>query len=431
MYKAIVCKIKNLQKHPNADRLQIGKAHNYDVIVSLDIKEGDLGVFFPCDGQLSHELCYNNNLYQDKSKNKDPEAKGGFFSDNRRVRAINLRGARSEGFWSPVSIFDWLEQDVLLKEGQMFDVLVGIDICNKYVTPATMKRQNNKPRGRNELKLKDQFPDFKKHFSTNHLKAHGYLIPDTAFLIITEKMHGTSARTGKLQKKKNLNRFQKFWNRTFNSKYPKYEYGYVTGSRNVTFRDGGTGYRQKYHNLFMEDDMLLKGETVYYEIVGYDENDRGIMSAHGVKGDELKQRYGNKVDYSYGCQRKSEVNKGCETHKPQNDIYVYRITSTLDDGTVVELPWYQVEKRCEQMNIKTVPVLDKFIYNGVLEELIETCEEMSVGDSTIDSKHLREGVVVRIEHKDRETSLKHKSFDFLLLEDRHKEKDEADEEESN
>ena len=190
MYKAIVCKIKNLQRHPNADRLQIGKAHNYDVIVSLDVKEGDLGVFFPCDGQLSHELCYNNNLYQDKSKNKDPEAKGGFFSDNRRVRAINLRGARSEGFWSPVSIFDWLEQDVMLKEGQMFDVLVGIDICNKYVTPATMKRQNNKPRGRNELKLKDQFPDFKKHFSTNHLKSHGYLIPDTAFLIISEKMHG-------------------------------------------------------------------------------------------------------------------------------------------------------------------------------------------------------------------------------------------------
>ena len=65
-YKAVVCKINEIRKHPNADRLQIATvAGGYEVIVDLDTKLEDLGVYFDTDGQLSDEFCKANDLYAD------------------------------------------------------------------------------------------------------------------------------------------------------------------------------------------------------------------------------------------------------------------------------------------------------------------------------------------------------------------------------
>lgn len=84
MYQAIVCRIK-VRPHPNADRLQLGEAHGYQVIVGLDTEDNELGIFFPCDGQLSEAFATSNDLigYTDEAGNK----KGGYFAKNCRVRA--------------------------------------------------------------------------------------------------------------------------------------------------------------------------------------------------------------------------------------------------------------------------------------------------------------------------------------------------------
>ena len=61
-YNAYITRIKNLRKHTNADRLKVGECFGNFVIVSLDIQEGELGCYFPTDGQLGMEYCQTNKL---------------------------------------------------------------------------------------------------------------------------------------------------------------------------------------------------------------------------------------------------------------------------------------------------------------------------------------------------------------------------------
>ena len=52
MHEAYVVKIKELHKHSNADRLQCTTIFGSNVIVDLNTKIGDLGIYFPVDLQL-------------------------------------------------------------------------------------------------------------------------------------------------------------------------------------------------------------------------------------------------------------------------------------------------------------------------------------------------------------------------------------------
>ena len=54
-YCGFITKVKNLQKHPNADRIQIGQCFGNNVIVSLEQTEDELVVYFPVDGKLGVE----------------------------------------------------------------------------------------------------------------------------------------------------------------------------------------------------------------------------------------------------------------------------------------------------------------------------------------------------------------------------------------
>ena len=56
-YTGFIVKVKELRKHPNADRLQIVTFFGNDVVIGLETKVGDLGIYFPSDGQLSEEYC--------------------------------------------------------------------------------------------------------------------------------------------------------------------------------------------------------------------------------------------------------------------------------------------------------------------------------------------------------------------------------------
>jgi hypothetical protein len=49
-YKAYVTTIKNLRKHPNADRLQLGECFGNTICVDLTYQPDQLGIYFPTDG---------------------------------------------------------------------------------------------------------------------------------------------------------------------------------------------------------------------------------------------------------------------------------------------------------------------------------------------------------------------------------------------
>lgn len=97
MTLAIIAPI-TVSKHPNADRLQLGSVFGSQVVVGMDVKSGDVGIFFQEGLQLSDEYAKANDLV--RRKDADGNAAGGFFEENRRVRCQKFRGTKSEGYWA-------------------------------------------------------------------------------------------------------------------------------------------------------------------------------------------------------------------------------------------------------------------------------------------------------------------------------------------
>ena len=93
MNTGYVTLLKNVHPHPKADRLQLGECFGNTVCVSAEYKDNQLGVYFPCDLQLSEEFCKKNDLVRRKDENGNKT--GGYLDPNkRRITAISLRGER-------------------------------------------------------------------------------------------------------------------------------------------------------------------------------------------------------------------------------------------------------------------------------------------------------------------------------------------------
>lgn len=90
-YLAKVVKLKNLQKHSNADRLQTVVIDFQTVVTGMDAKEGDIYIYFPVECKINSGFLSQTNSFRDKTLNTDFE-KVGLFEENCRVKAVRLRG---------------------------------------------------------------------------------------------------------------------------------------------------------------------------------------------------------------------------------------------------------------------------------------------------------------------------------------------------
>ena len=62
-YCGYVTNLMNVREHSNADKLMLATCFENTVCVAKDkYFEGQLGVYFPVDGQLSMEFCEKNGL---------------------------------------------------------------------------------------------------------------------------------------------------------------------------------------------------------------------------------------------------------------------------------------------------------------------------------------------------------------------------------
>ena len=62
-YCGYITTLKDVREHPNADRLVLATCFGNTVCVAKDkYFEGQRGVYFPTDGQLSMEFCEQNGL---------------------------------------------------------------------------------------------------------------------------------------------------------------------------------------------------------------------------------------------------------------------------------------------------------------------------------------------------------------------------------
>ncbi len=451
MYSAYITRIKNLRPHSNADRLRLGECFGNTVCVSLDYTDGQLVAYFPTDGQLSEEFCRENDLVRRKDESGQPA--GGYLDPAKRnIQAIKLRGEKSDGLALPVSCLAYTGIDLnTLTEGTIINTVNGHDICTKYIprrNPSRAGREGNRTR----KKKVDIAPLFAEHADTEQL---AYNLADFHvgdIIDLTLKMHGTSARTGYLPTLKGYKRT--LLDRIFRREgEPIYEYDYVCGTRRVVLDgfDGGfygsNEFREQHHESFRG--KLHRGETVYYEILGFTTDGTPIMGNADnkkTKDKEFIKKYGPTTVFSYGCTSSGKKNLygedenglySLEVDAPQSDLYVYRMTYTSPEGNVFEYPPHLVRRRCEEMGVKTVPHFgtaiisadrlhfiapdgydhDYMIGDGTIGDMVKNlAEEYYDGPDPVGKTHVREGVVVRIVNRPGFVAYKDKGFHFRCIE---------------
>ena len=409
MYCGYITTLRNLKKHSNADRLQCVEVFGQNVIVNLDYYEGQKVVFFPADGQLSLEFATDNNLIRKKDEHGNNI--GGYMDEQKRnIKAIRLRGEKSEGIVLPLESLSKYTDIGKLKNGDQISILNGQEICRKYI-PKSIKSNQTTTKKTSHKNKSITYPFFMEHLDTNHLvyNLNAFKPGDTVY--ITRKLHGTSGRTMKtvkVEEKRNVIR------RLFHMNPRIYKtVDVISGSRRVVLDKFGNGgyyhdnaFREKYHTLLK--DKLPEGMEIFYEIVDYvDENTpiMGTTSNSKVKDKEFVKKFGKETVFSYGC------------HPGESEMYVYRITMTSSDGTVIELPWETVLIWCERLGLNAVPTLEKFIFTSeedLLNRVHKYTEGMPVDE--IGRNHIAEGVVVRIDNREKFTAYKEKVFEFKVIE---------------
>ena len=452
-----VVKVNAIRAHSNADRLQIATFFGNDTCVGVDVKLGDVGVYFPSDLQLSMEFAEVNNLLRKKDENGNNI--GGYMDpDKRNVTAIKLRGEKSDGLFLPLKSLESFGDITTLHEGDRIDNFNGHEICCKYVPKRNVRHGHPSNGNKTRKKKVPTAPLFAEHVDTEQLAYNLGAFKPGDEIEITLKMHGTSQRTAYLPVFKGYkdtwaicvsNAFRhvlskmtgKDWGEVHGE--PIYDWGYVSGTRRTVLENFDGGYYgsnefREAHSKFFEG-KLNKGEEVFYEVVGFTHTGAPIMATADNKklnDKEFVKQYGKTTTFSYGCSPEGYSTWMPDDNgdyyfmgrTPQSDIYVYRMTMTNEDGFTVEYTPDFMRYRCEQMGVKTVPVMwNGIIPDGQNGEIImnnftpgnyikSIAEQFYDGPDPIGKTHVREGVVVRILNRPKFCAYKHKNWSFKALE---------------
>lgn len=405
-YSAIIVKISTLVPLTNCDRVQAAIIMGNQVIVGMDVKVGDIGIYFPVECQLSKQYLSTNNLYRKTELNLDP-TKAGYFEENGRIRCVKFRGNKSEGIFMPLEsiLFTSAHLDDLDVE-DVFDEINGIEICRKYVvkTRTTNSSGTRKDKSKkDESKLIDN--QFRFHDDTSMLYRNLHKINPESLIHVSYKIHGTSAIASKLLCKRPLKWYER-WLKFIGVNISDTRYDYIYASRKVIKNkelnpNANHYYSSDIWKLGFEElkDHLQDGMTIYYEIAGFMPEGGSIQKL-----------------YDYGC----EPN--------QHRKFIYRITYTNPSGKVFEFSAIQVQQWCKKNGLEAVPELfygkaDDIAYISLFSEtnfgedfLKALKDNFNEKDCYIcKNKVPEEGCVVRIEGGEFE-AYKCKSFRFFQIE---------------
>jgi len=343
-YLSQIVRLDNIVPHPNADRLQIAVIQGNSVIVSLDAKEGDVYVYFPLECAINKEFLSWGNSFSDKTLNSNREVVG-FFNSKGRVRALKLRSVPSMGYALPFDKFcNWLEEktsksvefkeDLINKE---FDSYGDILVCEKYVNPVALKKQNKEKKNQKKVVREPKVVDsqFYFHINTPQLRKLIHNISPNDYIAITRKLHGTSWVAARLLCNKRLTWQEKLLKR-FGVKIVDTEYDLLWASRRV-LKNGylEVGNKDHFYSYDFWEEIAKSVEyaiqdsiTLYGEATGYTKTGSFIQNG-----------------YDYGCEP--------GTFK----TYIYRITTTNQSGQVYEFSHNQVKDYCEKFGLTMVPEL--------------------------------------------------------------------------
>ena len=433
-YLSKIVKIDSFRKHndPEVQKLKCCTVDGFNIITGIDSEPG-LYVYFPVLSQINNDFLSYANLYRHKELNKDPE-QSGMFGDNGRVKAIKLRGEISEGFILPITVFENYIVSVTnqelkyVEEGTEFDAIEheGKEfwVSKKYIAERqysqSLSSLQTKPRHK-VLKRLDRIREdqFRFHYTTSLIKKCPYVINPNSLIQMSYKIHGTSGISAYVLCHQPLTWKQKIAKWLTGESFDKYDYIYSSRTviKNKFYNPQvGSGYYSE--DIWAEADKIVrpcltKGQTAYYEIVGFLPNGKYIQPG-----------------YDYGCipPKPGET----FTHERHFKVRIYRVTMTNVDGKVVEYTPLQVQQWCNKVGLTPVeecyfgkakdlyPDLDTF--NHWNENFIERLSNDKRFFMELDSPHCKnkvphEGLVIK--PLDRlGSALKLKTFRFLDKEGR-------------
>lgn len=243
-WKVQVVTINSIDKHPNADRLEIANVLNgwQCVVQKGKHNVGQKVVYIPIDSILPEEL--EERIFGVGSKVK---------LNKHRVRTIKLRGQISQGLIVPMEGFvdtnAWEYEDVTKQLG-----------ITKYEPPVTRV----KLRAGRQASKRQSNPNFHRYTKWPNIKNVVNLFRNDEEVVITEKIHGTNFRAGWVKPAPTT-----WWGklRKLLGLLPEYEF--VFGSHNVQLTDltGNDVYASTVRQYDLKN-RLPKGIVVYGEIYG-------------------------------------------------------------------------------------------------------------------------------------------------------------------
>ena len=309
-YAARIVKVHTLIDLPGLDNLQGLPTDGFTALVPKSTEIGSTLAVFPAGSALSEAFAAEHDLFRRSEKNKTPGAVG-YLDDNGKVKALKLRGQISSALALPIDG----------PEGTLFDTIDGVVVSQKWVNPNAKS-----PQVPGQKKVRVSF-DLPEHFDTASWFRNKHLISDDTYVTVTQKLHGTSLRVGRLPLETPL----KWWERLL-GRTPKKAFVPVIGSRRtVKFagepREGAEHFYGEGNDIWSKAglpiaEVIPDGVMVYAEIIGY-------------VGDTPIQ-----PGYTY-------------MHSPgEFSTYVYRVVVGGFD-----LSWDALKQFCESRGLKYVPEL--------------------------------------------------------------------------
>lgn len=361
-YLAKIVEIKDFTPHSNPEVTRLKAAHvdGFNILVGIDEKPGKF-VYFPTSCCINPQFLSFANLYRHAEKNANPEATG-MFEDNGRVKAIKLKGQVSEGFLLPVQIlcnfvvdstnvaFDendcpvGIEFDEVEHKGKSFWINKKFVVHNQQGSGGSSKSRYDKKVKLFDRVIEDQF---RFHYTTVIYRKDPQFIGPDDLIHISDKWHGTSAIFAYVLCKHPLTFKEKIAKWLTGEEFNRYEYLYASRSvvKNGKIAEKAKpGFYGEGNDVWGEafeyvKPFLVKGMTIYAEIVGYLPNGGYIQK-----------------NYDYGC----VPPKPGEKYTPEKHykVRVYRITLTNVDGVTHEFSTLEVQQWCKYNGL--IPVIERY-----------------------------------------------------------------------